>query len=184
MGHLYHGYVSHTVTRGYFLLRPIKISWTSWNMLALSRQNLGFPRLKTSVTGWCSKAWLREWATLMNSARFTRGYPLVMTNIAIENLFIVDFPIKNGDFPNPEKSEVIWDFIRGWHWDPACCICPNGPGLRKLHGSPTRCPPWKIEPHVRHLKYPPSNLKRAQFEYIWTYLAGAIPAIIITICQL
>jgi hypothetical protein len=27
-------------------------------------------------------------------------------------------------------------------------------------------------------------LKRAQFEYIWTYLAGAIPAIIITICQL
>ena len=28
------------------------------------------------------------------------GYPLVMTNIAIENLpFIVHLPIKNGDFP-------------------------------------------------------------------------------------
>ena len=28
------------------------------------------------------------------------SYPLVMTNIAIENdHFIVDFPIKNGDFP-------------------------------------------------------------------------------------
>ena len=29
-----------------------------------------------------------------------RLYPLVMTNIAIENgPFIVDFPIKHGDFP-------------------------------------------------------------------------------------
>ena len=28
------------------------------------------------------------------------GYPLVMTSIAIEKLpFIVDFPMKNGDFP-------------------------------------------------------------------------------------
>jgi hypothetical protein len=31
---------------------------------------------------------------------FREIYPLVMTNIAIENgPFIVDLPIKNGDFP-------------------------------------------------------------------------------------
>ena len=123
--------------------------WKSWNILARRAAISGLPLPQDISDGVMQQSLVQRvehWelrsrlsadgsqsypprSTLMNSARFTRGYS--------QNL--------------PTKSEVIWDFISGWR-DPTCCICPNGPGLRKLHGCPTRWPPWKIEAHVRHLK--------------------------------
>jgi len=46
-----------------------------------------------------SQRWDMAWFLACSSWQLKDIYPLVMTNISIENgIFIVDLPIKNGDF--------------------------------------------------------------------------------------